>query len=204
MAIEVTVGPPLITITRGNTFVLAEPDGCITAYTDQGIYSRDTRYVSNYETFANGPGRPAVCSTCCEPSSGSDADAHSHMLYIDPVLPKWLPDITLHNLRVGASTVTLRFWREQGATRYDVLANSNVSMSYIPAKKRSSPEWLGSFSLAGRGEQKPRVRQMVTPLDAPESQPKHAVVLNLPGFSPFPHPFAMTLPYLSIWPAYLC
>jgi glycogen debranching enzyme len=54
MAIEVTVGPPLITITRGNTFVLAEPDGCITAYTDQGIYSRDTRFVSNYETFANG------------------------------------------------------------------------------------------------------------------------------------------------------
>jgi glycogen debranching enzyme len=54
LAIEVTVGPPLITITRGNTFVLAEPDGCITAYTDQGIYSRDTRYVSNYEMFANG------------------------------------------------------------------------------------------------------------------------------------------------------
>src|ERR1700756_4124416 len=54
MAIEVTVGPPLITITRGNTFVVAEPDGCITAYTDQGIYSHDTRYVSNYELFADG------------------------------------------------------------------------------------------------------------------------------------------------------
>jgi glycogen debranching enzyme len=54
MAIEVTVGPPLITINRGNTFVLCEPDGCITAYTDQGIYSRDTRYVSNYEIFADG------------------------------------------------------------------------------------------------------------------------------------------------------
>jgi glycogen debranching enzyme len=54
MAIEVTVGPPLITITRGNTFVLAEPDGCISAYTDQGIYSEDTRFVSNYEMFADG------------------------------------------------------------------------------------------------------------------------------------------------------
>jgi glycogen debranching enzyme len=54
IAIEVTVGPPLITITRGDTFVLAEPDGCITAYTDQGIYSHDTRYVSNYEMFADG------------------------------------------------------------------------------------------------------------------------------------------------------
>ena len=54
MAIEVSVGPPLITITRASTFVVAEPDGCITAYTDQGIYSHDTRYVSNYELFADG------------------------------------------------------------------------------------------------------------------------------------------------------
>ena len=54
MAIEVTVGPPLITINRGNTFVLSERDGSITPYTEQGIYSRDTRYVSNYEVFADG------------------------------------------------------------------------------------------------------------------------------------------------------
>src|SRR5215813_3033080 len=54
MAIEVAVGPPLVTINRGDTFVLSEPDGCITPYTDQGIYSRDTRYVSNYEIFADG------------------------------------------------------------------------------------------------------------------------------------------------------
>ena len=54
MAIEVSVGPPLITINRGNTFVLCEPDGSVTAYTDQGFYSRDTRYVSNYEFYADG------------------------------------------------------------------------------------------------------------------------------------------------------
>ena len=55
---------------------------------------------------------------------GLDADAHKRTLYIDPVLPHWLPDITVHNLRVGTSTVTLRFWREQDATRYDVLSSS--------------------------------------------------------------------------------
>jgi glycogen debranching enzyme len=54
MAIEVTVGPPHITINRGNTFVLSEPDGSVTAYTDQGFYCRDTRYVSNYEFYADG------------------------------------------------------------------------------------------------------------------------------------------------------
>lgn len=54
MSIEVTVGPPLVTINHGNTFVLSEPDGSITPHTDQGIYSRDTRYVSSYEVFVNG------------------------------------------------------------------------------------------------------------------------------------------------------
>jgi glycogen debranching enzyme len=54
MAIEVSVGPQLVTINRGGTFVLAEPDGSIRPGTDQGIYSRDTRYVSNYEIFADG------------------------------------------------------------------------------------------------------------------------------------------------------
>ena len=54
MAIEVTVGPPLITINQGNTFVLCEPDGTITPDSEQGIYSRDTRYVSNYDIFADG------------------------------------------------------------------------------------------------------------------------------------------------------
>jgi glycogen debranching enzyme len=56
---------------------------------------------------------------------GLDANSHEKTLYIDPVLPHWLPDITLHNLRVGTSMVTLRFWREQDKTRYDVLSNND-------------------------------------------------------------------------------
>ena len=53
---------------------------------------------------------------------GLDADAHKKTLYIDPVLPDWLPDITLHQLRVGQATVDIRFWREGDVTRHDVLA----------------------------------------------------------------------------------
>ena len=56
---------------------------------------------------------------------GLDADAHNNILFIDPALPTWLPEITLHNLRVGPGTVTLRFWRENHETRYDVLSSSN-------------------------------------------------------------------------------
>jgi glycogen debranching enzyme len=54
---------------------------------------------------------------------GLDADAHKKTVYIDPVLPRWLSDITLHNLRVGTSTVTLRLWTEDNETRYEVLSS---------------------------------------------------------------------------------
>jgi len=53
---------------------------------------------------------------------GLNADAHKKRLYVDPELPRWLPDITLHNLRVGKSTITLRFWKENNQTRHEVLA----------------------------------------------------------------------------------
>ncbi len=53
---------------------------------------------------------------------GLNGDAHKKKLYVDPILPHWLPDITLHDLRVGASKVTLRFWTENGETRYEVLS----------------------------------------------------------------------------------
>ena len=53
---------------------------------------------------------------------GLDANAHKNSLYVDPELPRWLPDITLHNLRVGERTITLRFWKENKETRHEVLA----------------------------------------------------------------------------------
>ena len=55
---------------------------------------------------------------------GLHADAHKKTLYLNPVLPQWLPEITLHNLRVGTTTATIRFWREGDQSRYDVLSSS--------------------------------------------------------------------------------
>jgi hypothetical protein len=39
MPIEVTVGPPLVTVNHGNTFVLSEPDGSITHHTKHDFHS---------------------------------------------------------------------------------------------------------------------------------------------------------------------
>ena len=69
---------------------------------------------------------------------GLDADAHKKTLYIDPVLPPWLPDITLHHLRVGTSTVSMRFWIENKKTRYDVLS-SEGELKVLPSQEVEIP-----------------------------------------------------------------
>ena len=44
-------------------------------------------------------------------------------LLLDPWLPNWLPDVTLEHLRIGAATVTLRFFRtHRGETQHEVVA----------------------------------------------------------------------------------
>jgi glycogen debranching enzyme len=53
---------------------------------------------------------------------GLRADAPRQRLYVDPDLPRWLPDVTLRGLRVGGARVDLRFWREDRGARWEVLA----------------------------------------------------------------------------------
>jgi hypothetical protein len=38
------------------------------------------------------------------------------------VLPRWLPEVTLHKLRVGKARADLRFWRDDETTCHEVLA----------------------------------------------------------------------------------
>jgi len=49
---------------------------------------------------------------------GIRADAPAGRLYVDPDLPSWLPEITLHGLAVGRARVTLKFWRDGERTRW--------------------------------------------------------------------------------------
>lgn len=48
--------------------------------------------------------------------------APAHLLFLDPHLPEWLPEITVEQMRVGQATVTLRFRREEnGKTSYSIV-----------------------------------------------------------------------------------
>ena len=52
---------------------------------------------------------------------GIAANATSRKLFLDPALPAWLPDVTIRDLTVGDQSFSIRFRREEDATRYDVL-----------------------------------------------------------------------------------
>jgi glycogen debranching enzyme len=51
---------------------------------------------------------------------GLEADAPNQRLSVQPVLPDWLPDLTLTDLRVGDAIATLHFYREGNQTRWQV------------------------------------------------------------------------------------
>jgi glycogen debranching enzyme len=47
-------------------------------------------------------------------------DAPRNKLYIDPSLPQWLPDLAVHDIRLGKHKLDIRFWREREETQFEV------------------------------------------------------------------------------------
>src|SRR5712691_8543563 len=54
MPFEISVGPPVLTINQGSTFMVTDLNGEIAADSEQGVFAGDTRFVSYYALFANG------------------------------------------------------------------------------------------------------------------------------------------------------
>jgi glycogen debranching enzyme len=54
MPVEINVGPPVLTINHGNTFMVTDLNGEIAADSEHGVFAEDTRYVSGYALSANG------------------------------------------------------------------------------------------------------------------------------------------------------
>ncbi len=55
---------------------------------------------------------------------GLRADAANKHLYVNPTLPDWIPGIELQHLQVGPCKITIRFWREGDASRWEVSENT--------------------------------------------------------------------------------
>jgi glycogen debranching enzyme len=61
------------------------------------------------------------CFALLQAILGIQPDAPNHKLYVDPHLPTWLPDITLHDLRLGRGHLDIAFRREGEETVFEVL-----------------------------------------------------------------------------------
>ena len=64
-------------------------------------------------------------------------------LVLDPVLPAWIPELILHDLRVGDAKATLRFWRNRdGHSKWEVLhQQGTLHVVRQPAPESLSATW---------------------------------------------------------------
>lgn len=62
---------------------------------------------------------------------GLRPDAPRGRLHIDPVLPPWLPDITLTDLRLGSERFDIRFRRVGEATHHEVLRGNQAAIQRL-------------------------------------------------------------------------
>jgi glycogen debranching enzyme len=72
---------------------------------------------------------------------GLEAEASEHLLYVDPHLPGWLPDLMLRNLMVGEAKIDLRFWQESGATRWE----ATLKRGSLDVKEKPWQPWSANL-----------------------------------------------------------
>jgi len=73
-------------------------------------------------------------------------DAPRNILYIDPWLPQWLPDLTVHDLHLGRHKLDIRFWREGEDTLFEVTKGNprlvercDLAAKFAALRTRSDP-----------------------------------------------------------------
>ncbi|NUP54756.1 MAG: hypothetical protein HOQ19_02910 [Gemmatimonadaceae bacterium] len=63
------------------------------------------------------------------------------LLVVDPVLPTWLPEVILHDLRLGGATATIRFWRGKDGDSHAEVLHQRGTFHLV---KQPPPESLSS------------------------------------------------------------
>jgi glycogen debranching enzyme len=72
-------------------------------------------------------------------------DALRGKLNVDPLVPQWLPDLTMLDIRLGRQRFDIRFWRDGEETRFEVLrgppgaVKRNSFGSQFPRSSRHPP-----------------------------------------------------------------
>ncbi len=79
---------------------------------------------------------------------GFSPDGARGKLYVDPALPAWLPDITLIDVCAAGTRFDIRFFRDGGSTKYEVLrgdASAVEQKTWVEQSRALRDEVLGSL-----------------------------------------------------------
>ncbi|MBA3812497.1 MAG: amylo-alpha-1,6-glucosidase [Caulobacteraceae bacterium] len=111
--------------------------GYFTQHQMPELYSGLQRDGTNFPVQYLGANTPqawaaGACFTFLQMFLGFAPDAPAGRLYLDPVLPDWLADLTLIDLKLGARSFDLRFYRDGAATRLEVLKGDPAAVILQP------------------------------------------------------------------------
>jgi hypothetical protein len=67
---------------------------------------------------------------------GFQPDAPNKILYVDPVLPDWMPELTVRDLRIASLTFDIRFARRGEVTEFEVTQGPKDAVV-----RRAMTEW---------------------------------------------------------------
>jgi glycogen debranching enzyme len=70
------------------------------------------------------------------------------LLVVDPALPDWMPELILHDLRLGGATLTLRLWRDDSGDSHAevVRRKGTVHLVRQPPLESLSAGWRDRFT----------------------------------------------------------
>jgi len=79
---------------------------------------------------------------------GLRPDAANDVLYVNPHLPDWLPQLEVTNVQIGRSIVGLRFWREGDGTHFEVRSHEGRRLDVVlEGPEIPTPEATGPTDL---------------------------------------------------------
>ena len=147
MTVKITVGPPVLTINRGSTFMLTDYRGEIEPLKAHGVFADDTRFVSTYRLFVNGQRWERV--------SSATVNYYSARLYLtNPELPETFGESGV----VAAGILALKITRsvEEGIHEALEVTNHGQDAVEVMLELELGSDFAGLFEVkAGR----PRERQ---------------------------------------------
>jgi glycogen debranching enzyme len=108
--------------------------GCFQSYRLPEVFAGVERRPATFPSQYMGANIPQAWAAGAVPHLlrailGLRADAAAGLLHVHPTLPEWLPEVTVERLKVGRSTLNLRFWRDARTSHFEVLRQDGPEIS---------------------------------------------------------------------------